>query len=508
MTYQHFMDWSKKQNSQKPWLIVGKGPTFEQYTQYNLNDYQLLSLNHVVREIAVDIAHIIDIEVLEDCANALRKNCKFVLMPWHPHQNFKRMTNSLAELTKTHKVLDELQRENRLLYYSLRKKKDSPDNYPFIKVKANSAEAALNNLVAGGYKNIYTLGVDGGKNYATTFQDLNHTTKLANGLESFDIQFEGIADTLRQHPDILYRPLGIEAPIRIYVGCSPSEWISTKILEYSAKRHASMTVEVYPLYESQIPIPVPKDIENRPRTPFSFQRLLIPQLAGFDGHAIYVDSDMQIFTDIKKLWTTPMDSADVIICKEPATSNRRPQFSVMLMDCKALQWHLPDIVAKLDNGELNYEQLMYQMAIAREVKQNLDPSWNDLERYTPGKTALIHYTDMPTQPWTTLKNKNGWIWYQYLKDALAEGFITFEELKHEVKMGHIRPSLFLQMQLGITHLTFLWKILFKIIDLSFTPPYRKKHVKNMQDWLPEQNKFQQGFGAQSYSEAQKQLTTL
>lgn len=493
----HFIDWTKSTPIDKPWLILGKGPSFELCKNYDLENYTTMALNHVVRECPVEIAHIIDIEVLEACENEIAQNARFVLMPWHPHQNFKRMQSNLSELVQSSALLQKLANENRLLYYSLRKKKDSPDNYAPVAVLENSAEAALNNLVAAGYKTIYSLGIDGGQDYASSFSDLNDKTRLANGSENFDTQFKGIANTLRKNPDVLFSPLNIESPIRIYVGCSPSEWISTKMLEYSTKCHASMTVEVFPLYQSKIPIPLPKDVENRPRTPFSFQRLLIPQLAGFTGHGIYVDSDMQVFTDIKKLWTTPMGTADILICKEPPTSNRRPQFSVMLMDCKALQWHLPEIVNRLDSGELNYEKLMYKMEIAREVKQELDPGWNDLERYTRGQTCLTHYTDMPTQPWTTLKNKIGWVWYQDLHNALKENFITFDDLRREVKLGHIRPSIILQMQLGVTHLNLAWRILFKLIDLPFTAPYRKKHVKNMDNWLPEQNKFQQGFGAET-----------
>ena len=57
-----------------------------------------------------------------------------------------------------------------------------------------------------------------------------------------------------------------------------------------------------PLHEATIPIPTPATPANRPRTPFSFQRFLIPELCGFKGRGIYVDSDMQVFEDIRGLW--------------------------------------------------------------------------------------------------------------------------------------------------------------------------------------------------------------
>jgi hypothetical protein len=35
---------------EKPWLILGKGPTFSRRGEFDLNDFNTLALNHVVRE--------------------------------------------------------------------------------------------------------------------------------------------------------------------------------------------------------------------------------------------------------------------------------------------------------------------------------------------------------------------------------------------------------------------------------------------------------------------------
>jgi glycosyl transferase family 8 len=190
---------------------------------------------------------------------------------------------------------------------------------------------------------------------------------------------------------------------------------------------------------------MPKDARNRPRTPFSFQRFYIPALQQYQGRAIYLDSDMQVFSDIAALWRLPFQGADLLAAREPGESGRRPQFSVMLLDCSELNWHLPNIIAALDRGELTYETLMYNMTVAREVRAAIDPSWNSLESYVPGETNLLHYTDMPTQPWVSPKNPNGALWVSALFRAVDAGYITRSYIEDHVRQGYVRPSLLYQV---------------------------------------------------------------
>ena len=67
--------------------------------------------------------------------------------------------------------------------------------------------------------------------------------------------------------------------------------------------------------------------------------------------------------------------------------------------------------------------------------------WNSLEHYEPGRTRLIHYTDMPTQPWVSSANKNGALFYATCKEAIAEGFIDPNFVYDEVARGHVSPDL-------------------------------------------------------------------
>ena len=94
-----FFEWYELADSPgNPWLILGKGPSFERRRQYELAGYRLLGLNHVVREEPVLLAHVIDADVVDACGDALVRNAGFVAMPWYPHQDQQPGPRTLAEL--------------------------------------------------------------------------------------------------------------------------------------------------------------------------------------------------------------------------------------------------------------------------------------------------------------------------------------------------------------------------------------------------------------------------
>ncbi len=264
----------------------------------------------------------------------------------------------------------------------------------------------------------------------------------------------------------------VELPIRVYVGSQEAQMLAVKVLEFSIRERTDAQVQVQPLHEAQVEFPTPKDVQNRPRTPFSFQRFYIPALKGFHGRAIYLDSDMQVFRNIMEVWTLPFDGADLLAAREPGESGRRPQFSVMLLNCGELRWNLFDIVAALDSGEITYETLMYDMAVARKIRAAIDPSWNSLERYVEGETGLLHYTDMPTQPWLSVENPNGYLWMRDLRQAMEKGFIPRAFVEDHVRQGFVRPSLLYQLDHDLEDAKQLPAKARKL-DVDFVPPYKR-----------------------------------
>jgi hypothetical protein len=480
---QSFFQWlsTRPGGLDKPWLVLGKGPSFARRSAFDLSAHHLLSLNHVVRELPVQAAHAIDLDVVDECAEALLGQAEVLVMPWVPHVANRPGSRTLAEIVPAHPVLTKLEAEGRLVWYNLSTAKGvvAPGS-PVVQARFFSAEAAIDLLARAGARTIRSLGVDGGTAYAPDFEDLTGKTLLANGRPSFNRQFEGIAETILA-TGVDFAPLDMPSPVRVYVAATESELVPTQVLAYSIRKHASLSVEVMPLCAAELPMPVPKAPQNQPRTPFSFQRFLIPALTGHRGRAIYMDSDMQVFRDIRALWTQPMGDADLLAVGDPGDSGRKPQFSVMLLDCERLRWDLPAIVAQLDSGALSYEQLMYEMAVAEHVRGDIPPSWNSLERYEAGETALLHYTDMNTQPWVSTANPLGYLWVGALLEAIALGQIDRALVDDHLDRGYLRPSLRHQLDHGLADPLLLPRPI-KALDHGFQAPFTQLPRHGASPW--------------------------
>jgi hypothetical protein len=468
----NFFDWFEEtQDPTAPWMLLGKGPSFDLRHSHDLSAYRLMSLNHVVRELPVAVAHMIDIDVVSACADTILKNAQVLVMPWFPHVKNLVGAKTLQQWVDELPTLRRLDAEGRLLWYDLISSKQRHGSRPVVRAMSFSAEAGLELLARAGARTVRSLGIDGGPSYGNAFDDLKDVTRLNNGHPSYDLQFEGFARTIHA-TGVDYAPLAIDSPIRIYVGSQEEQMLSVRVLEYSIRRHASMSTQVVPLHRAGITFPMPRDARNQPRTPFSFQRFAIPMLAGYRGRAIYLDSDMLVFRDIREVWTLPFDGADLLAARERDETSRRPQFSVMLLNCAELDWTPEKVVQALDSGRLSYEQLMYDMALARSVKASIPASWNSLEHYEDGKTGLLHYTDMDIQPWTYRRNRWGRLWNRELIMAVQDGFIPVDEIREHVERGFVRPSLLQQVLRAQERPSVLpgvgwWQ------DRGFVPPYKR-----------------------------------
>lgn len=465
----------------RPWLVLGKGPSFRMYNELDTKEFRKLSLNHVVRETKVDIAHVIDLDVIDDCGETLLENADVVVMPWQPHKNNRPVNEGLDTLIEQNDTLKELNRRGKLVWYNLSTGASPRAGSPVVKVRYFSVEAAIRLLATAGVSVIRTLGVDGGRTYDAHFRDIADKTLLANGRRSFDQQFSEIADVVFT-TKMDFAPLDLPSPVRVFVATTEAQMLATHVLEYSIRKNASMSVEFTPMHRADLEIPIPADPVNQPRTPFSFQRFLIPELTQYKGRAIYLDSDMQVFADIRRLWAYQFDGADVLTTWDPKDGGRKPQFSVMLLNCDVLEWNIRDIVRRLDSGELSYGDLMYDMRIASDIRTAIDPAWNSLERYSEGQTALLHYTDMQTQPWVFRNHPLGYLWMRDLIDAVQSGFITRDLVVEHVEQGWVRPSLLYQLDNRIEDSLLLPKLA-KKLDKDFVAPYQSIHQHGATPWV-------------------------
>ena len=484
---QDFFTWFKSEiDKTRQWLILGKGPSFARRTQFDLKQYYTLSLNHAVRELPVTVAHMIDYDVVDACSEAIVRNAKYLVLPWIPHVRNRPGRHSLEKLVQINPVLSQMDKAGRLLWYNHSRTWRRHGNSPVVRVKFFSAVAALNLLAQAGVRTIRSLGVDGGAAYSEEFADLKDKTLLSNRRSSFDQQFDEIARTLVV-TGIDYAPLDVESPARIFVGATEAQMLPVKVLEFSIRKRASMSVEVFPLHRSKIPVPLPKDPQNRPRTPFSFQRFLIPALTGYQGRAIYLDSDMQVLKDIRELWTMPFSGADLLTVRPSEAGRRRPQFSVMVLNCNTLDWDIISIVRALDEGRISYEQLVHQMSWVNCIRDDIDPGWNALEHFSAGETAILHFTDMSTQPWVSRENPLGYLWVEDLIGAIDAKAVSMEFLQQEIAAGHVRPSLLYQVENRVQDSLLLPRKV-KQMDLRFVPPCPSLPSSQGSFWFYRQNR--------------------
>ena len=432
----------------RPWLMLGKGPTFARRGEFDLAGWNRIGLNHVAREMPVDIAHVIDLDVLPAIAAALPQNAQWLLMPRYPHVNCRPdPQRPLESFFAEHPVLRDFADRGRLVWYDLRNKSCPVrgEGAP-IKVRFFSSEAALRILARLGAKVVRTLGIDGGRSYSRAFADAEGT-RLANQQPSFDLQF-GQFDQIVQETGIDFESL--IPPMRIFVGGDETEHVAAKVLEYTIRQHASGPVAITIMRDYVIP--VPKDPKNRARTKFSFYRFRIPELSRYRGRALYVDSDMQVFRDVAELWQLPFGARKILCTRQdhpPAAwkdhSWFKPgrQFSVMLLDCERLPWRIDEVIRGLDEGRYAYGNLLFEMCLVRpdEIGDDMPTRWNHLETYVPGETALTHFTVVPTQPWKTDATPLNELWMRAYEDAVAAGAVDPQHVRDGIQKGYYKRGL-------------------------------------------------------------------
>ena len=227
----------------RPWLVAGKGPSFTQVARVPLDDWRILTLNDAVRAVPrADLAHFIDLEALERCSGALER-ARCIVMPWFPHSGHRPGHAHLGALSRQHPVLARLRAQGRLLWYDLSSAPQRHGAHPVVTATFFSAEAALDLLAHAGVRRVRTAGVDGGTGYDEAFADLRGVSRLSNGQPRFDRQFESFARVIRR-TGIDVAPLGVEAPMRVFIAASPRELLPARVLAHSIRCHASASAVI------------------------------------------------------------------------------------------------------------------------------------------------------------------------------------------------------------------------------------------------------------------------
>lgn len=433
---------------ERPWLLVGMGPTFGRRGEFDLAGFRRIGVGAVVREFPVEVAYVADVDLLPALAASLANNAQWLVMPRFPRLAGRaRAERPLESFFEEHPALRAISDRGRLVWH------DAGDpGLPArsatepLRARLFDAEAALRLAARLGAKVVRTLGVDGGRGHHEAFADVVGRERPV-GLPSYDLQFARFDEVVRE------TGVDVESlipPMRIFVGGDETEHVAAQVLEHTIRQHASGPVAITIMRDYAIP--VPKDPANRARTKFSFYRFRIPELSRYRGRALYVDSDMQVFRDVAELWQLPFGNRKILCTRQdrPPTAWKdyawfKPgrQFSVMLLDCERLPWRVDEVIRGLDEGRYTYANLLFEMCLVKpdEIGEDLPTRWNHLETHVPGETALTHFTVVPTQPWKTDDTPLCDLWMRAYEDAVATGAVDPRDVRHGIERGYYKRGL-------------------------------------------------------------------
>jgi len=192
--------------------------------------------------------------------------------------------------------------------------------------------------------------------------------------------------------------------IRVFVGCASGDDLESQaVLEYTLRKYASEPVEIVwmqlsrdpssPFYSNGLSGWQTKNWS----TPFSGLRWAVPSLCGYQGKAIYTDSDVIFRADVAELWHQTFEQGKCIIAKGGRDSWR---FCVSLFDCEAIY---PHILPAPELRKPNSHQEMIARFRNSKLIQPFRGAWNvidgeDFANIRDSKIKLIHYSDESAQP--------------------------------------------------------------------------------------------------------------
>ncbi len=209
---------------------------------------------------------------------------------------------------------------------------------------------------------------------------------------------------------------------------------------------------------------------------FTITRFKPPELMGYQGRAIVIDPDIFALpgTDIGELFSLDLEGNDVAACRREHKD--KWESSVMLLDCaKLTHWKLSEMLNKLAAKKIDQSSYMW-LETGERVKQ-IPWKWNSMDTIQ-GDSKILHTTNRLTQPWKTglridftqkaLPKIFGIIprepvhrllgkypthyqphpdqkivdfFFTLVKNALADGALTMEEVQNEIKQKHVRSDL-------------------------------------------------------------------
>lgn len=221
--------------------------------------------------------------------------------------------------------------------------------------------------------------------------------------------------------------------IRIFIGTEPMQWLATEVLKRSIRTRTKAEVH----FENLIGLDL--GLKCKMYTGFSFFRFTIPEKCNYAGRAIYLDADMVVLGDIKELFEMEMNGYNALAVTKDKI---RWYTSVMLLDNEKLKhWKIAEWVALINTGLTSYQGTMCGESSGMNAGDfgPLPFYWNHFDYYDE-TTRLIHYTNVPRQPWKKEGHPYRGAFLQELKAALDDNTVSLADVKREIEANHIYPT--------------------------------------------------------------------
>ena len=193
--------------------------------------------------------------------------------------------------------------------------------------------------------------------------------------------------------------------LNIFAGFDQVEAVAYHTLCHSILSRSSKPVSITPVKISMLEGIYNRKRDQKQSNEFSFTRFLVPYLMGYKGHALFMDCDMLVRTDINELFELRDNTKSVQVVKHDYTPKDRTKFlgttqyqyprknwsSVMLFNCS--HYHCRKLTPEYVNTATGMDLHRFKWTEDRYIGE-LSKDWNHLvSEYDPNPDAkIVHYT--------------------------------------------------------------------------------------------------------------------
>lgn len=151
--------------------------------------------------------------------------------------------------------------------------------------------------------------------------------------------------------------------LHVFLGFDKRQPVAYHVARASIERHASVPVAITPLRIEVMPC------KRTGLTEFTWSRFCVPHLMGFQGRALFLDSDFLFLGDVaevfaaatgdKAVWVSKNEKrfewASLIVfdCAHPANAVLTPEYIETARALHGMQWLADDLVGELP-GRMNH----------------------------------------------------------------------------------------------------------------------------------------------------------